>query len=153
MDVIHINAEFDYLERASDHDPLIARLTMAPIQVSFSEASYQVNEGDGSISITVSLSSMVALPVTINFSTASNTATAGDDFSEVSGQLEFTYGEISKNIVIPIIDDDIWEWLETFTIELTTPQNALLGSNYLAVITIHDNEETFFLHMPFIIND
>jgi hypothetical protein len=58
------------------------------------------------------------------------------------GTLRFAVGETSKTIFIPIIDDNISDGNEAFTIALSNPSGASLGTNSSAIITITDNANT-----------
>ena len=54
--------------------------------------------------------------------------------------MTFAIGETSKTISIPITDDVYSEGPETFTITLSNPTGATLGSPATATITINDND-------------
>ncbi|HBL61393.1 MAG TPA: calcium-binding protein, partial [Cyanobacteria bacterium UBA8803] len=64
---------------------------------------------------------------TVNFATANGTATAGSDYTAVSGTLTFAAGETSKTITVPIVGDTTNESNETFTLNLTNPTNATIA--------------------------
>ena len=53
-------------------------------------------------------------------------ATAGSDFTPVSGTLTFAQGEIRKEVQVPILDDDVEDSGETFYFVLSNPQGASL---------------------------
>ncbi|BAY24884.1 Na-Ca exchanger/integrin-beta4 [Calothrix sp. NIES-2100] len=78
---------------------------------------------------TVSLSQASSQTVTVKYATANGTATAGSDYTSTTGTLTFNPGDISKVINIPILNDSISEADETFTLKLTTPTNASLGTS------------------------
>jgi len=62
------------------------------------------------------------------------------DYSTSNGFLNFSAGETSKTLAIPIIDDAIVEGSETFTIVLNREVGATLGTSSTATVTINDNE-------------
>ncbi len=62
------------------------------------------------------------------------------DYEAVVGTLSFAAGETFKTISIPLIDDGYAEGNETFSIALSNPTGAVLGSPNVATITITDNE-------------
>ena len=54
----------------------------------------------------------------VDYRTVDGTANAGSDYEFVEDTLEFTPGETVKSIEIKIIDDDIFEEDEYFTVQL-----------------------------------
>ena len=68
------------------------------------------------------------------------TATAGLDFTDVSGTLNFAVNETSKNITIPIRDDTLTEGDERFLLVLTNPTGGTLGGASIVTVEIDDNE-------------
>jgi hypothetical protein len=103
-----------------------------------------VTEGDaGSVNanFTVSLSSPSAQTVRVNYSLNGVTATAGADFTPVSGRLTFAPGEVTKNIPVPIPGDVLDEFDETFKVSLVSPSKAAI-SDQEGLGTILDNDPT-----------
>ena len=69
----------------------------------------------------VSLSGEVTDEVTLSWTTAAGTATAGADYTETSGTLRFAPGEgPAPNIVVETVPDTYAESAETFTVTLGT---------------------------------
>lgn len=62
--------------------------------------------------------------VSVNYSTVAVTATAGVDFTPVSGTLVFSGGVTTKTISVPILGDFIQEGDETFQVVLSNELNA-----------------------------
>ncbi len=60
--------------------------------------------------------------VTVDYATANGTATAGSDYTAVSGTLTFREGETAKTLRVPIIDDDVSDSGERFVVTLSNPQ-------------------------------
>ncbi|WP_242046789.1 Calx-beta domain-containing protein [Calothrix parietina] len=87
---------------------------------------------------TVSLSQASSQTITVNYATANGTATAGSDYTSTTGTLTFAPGQTSKAINIPILNDSISEADETFTLKLTSPTNASLGTTSTVTTTITD---------------
>ena len=79
--------------------------------------------------------------VTVGYATADGTATAGEDYTAVSGTLTFAPGETSKTVSVPIIDDSISDSGETFTLTLSNAVVASLGQ-WPTDIAIADAEAT-----------
>ncbi|MGE0125482.1 MAG: Calx-beta domain-containing protein [Vicinamibacterales bacterium] len=108
----------------------LIRLGGAPTAPSLSIGDVSVNEGTAAGNnavFTVTLSGSPAQTVTVNYATASGTASPGVDFSSRSGSLSFTPGTTSRTIVVPTIPDTLIEGNETFTLTLAGATNATIG--------------------------
>ena len=86
------------------------------------------NSGSSPLSFTVTLAKASSQQVTVAYATADGTATAGADYTATSGSLSFAPGETSKTIAVPIIGETLFEPDETFSMKLSTPVNAVLGT-------------------------
>jgi hypothetical protein len=79
--------------------------------------------------------------VTVDYAVTAGTATAGTDFSTVTGTLTFANKETSKTFTIPILDDTTTEGTETVTLTLSNPTNGVVLTNpSTATLNITDNE-------------
>ena len=58
-------------------------------------------------------------PVTVDYATSDGTATAGSDYTPVSGTLTFDGTDLTKTVSIPLINDDTDEDDETFTVTIS----------------------------------
>ena len=96
----------------------------------------------GSISLEVVRSGSSVGAVSVDFATASGTATADTDFTSASGILNWGVGDSSpKTITVNITSDTTVEGDETFTVTLSNPSaGAILGSGSTATITIADDD-------------
>ena len=84
-----------------------------------------VTEGSPA-TFTVSLSGAVSVPVSLNWSTAAGTATAGDDYTTASGTVTFPAGSTdAQTLTVATLGDSLAEDEETFTVTLTAPQAGL----------------------------
>jgi hypothetical protein len=103
--------------------------------------------------VTVTRSGDTSAPATVAYATSDTAgidcAAAGTglassrcDYISVSGTLHFAANEASKDITIPIIDDAYAEGNESFTVTLSNPTGATLGSPNPATVTISDNGDT-----------
>ncbi|HEY2992777.1 MAG TPA: Calx-beta domain-containing protein, partial [Methylomirabilota bacterium] len=109
--------------------------------VSLSASTYSVSEGAGNISITVKRSGGNAANVSVLFTTSNGTATAGDDYGNVSTTVVFGLNETTRSVVIPIFQDTLAEGAETFNVTLSNVQGgATLGNPSSATVTIVDDE-------------
>jgi uncharacterized repeat protein (TIGR01451 family) len=97
------------------------------------------NSGTVNANFTVSLSSVSAQTVTVNFTTADGTAAAGSDYQTNSGLVTFNPGETSKPITVLVNGDTLDEASETFFVNLSGAVNAVLLDNQ-GQGTITDND-------------
>ena len=101
-----------------------------------------VSEGDGTASLTVSLSEVSTSVVSVDYTTVDGSATAGSDYVAASGTLTLNPGETSAAIVVTLIDDADVELVdETLTLALSNSVNALIQDDS-GSITLQDNEVT-----------
>src|SRR6185369_1747351 len=112
-----------------------------------------VNEANGSLEIAVTRTGDVADAATVNFATADTAglqacsvvngkASERCDYGSAVGTLRFAAGETIKSFFIPIVNDANVEGNETFTIALTSPVGAQLGSTVNITVTIGDDDLT-----------
>jgi Calx-beta domain len=121
--------------------------------VQFQGASTQsVTEGQVSVPVVITRGGDVSFPASVNYATG-DSAGANDcsvtngvassrcDYIATFGTLNFAANEVSKTILIPIVDDSYAEGPETFSVTLTNPTglNVSLGSPAVLNITINDN--------------
>jgi hypothetical protein len=79
-------------------------------------------------------------PVTVSYATADGSATAaGSDYTSGSGTISLPSGCRCNTITVPILGDTTSEGTETFSVNLSTAVNAVIGDGH-AVGTIYDNE-------------
>jgi hypothetical protein len=86
----------------------------------FGEASYQVIEGQSFAVVTVERSQGESGAVSVDYSAAAGSATAGDDFEAVSGTLSWNHNDGStRTFQVPIVDDTLSEGSETILLDLS----------------------------------
>ncbi|MEO0468795.1 MAG: family 16 glycosylhydrolase [Bacteroidota bacterium] len=106
--------------------------------------SIQESNANETINFEVSLDSESKNEVQVSYATEANTAIAGEDYIEVSGQITFAPGETIKQIAVTIVGDEIKEDEEKFAIRLSNPVNANLGSpSGFGTITNDDTKLAF----------
>ena len=95
-----------------------------------------------SLVFTVTLAPASGREVTVGYATSDGTAMAPGDYTAARATLTFAPGETSKSVTVPIVDDDLDEPEETFTMVLGQPQGATLSlSMSEATGTIVDNDD------------
>ena len=120
--------------------------------VQLSAGSFSVNEGAGHVDIAVTRTD-TAGAATVDYATSdtfpisqdclfvNGVASSRCDYATTLGTLQFAAGESSKTIIIPIVDDNITDGNEAFTLTLSNPTGAALGTS-TATVTITDNANT-----------
>ncbi|NDA66246.1 MAG: hypothetical protein EBY09_06345, partial [Verrucomicrobia bacterium] len=112
----------------------------------FSVAVTNVFENANSLVLTVTRVGVIDTTVTVPFNSVNGTALHGSDYLGVTNTLTFGTNVASQNITVPILNDQIQEPSETFTVNLGLPGGeASLGANTSVVVTILDNDSTLFL--------
>ena len=113
---------------------------LAASTLSISDAS--VTEGNaGTLNLTFTVTKTVAYnkTVTVQYASANGTATAGSDYTAVSGTLTFLPSELSKTIIIVVTGDVTIELNETLFVLLTNGVNATI-TDASATGTIINND-------------
>ena len=107
----------------------------------FSGNTYSVNESDGAAVITVTRTGTTNIATSVSYATSNGTATAGADYTAVSGTLSFATGETSKTFSVPIVNDSLKEANETINLTLSNVTgSAALAAPSTAVLTIIDDD-------------
>ena len=123
---------------------LVSNAAPIPTGIQFETDRFFVREDAPtlSISIKVARTGDISGTASINFATSDGTATAGSDYTATSGTLTFGPGELSKNISIPIINDNLFETGdETFTLTLSNPTGgAVLTAPNAGTINLSDDD-------------
>jgi hypothetical protein len=108
-------------ETTNDTSEVSAPVVVDPSgQFSFNPTTYSVNEGEGTVTLTVVRSGGTANTVTLNYTTNDGTATAPSDYATTTGILTFGPGVTSQTITVPLVSDPIEEPAETFTVTTGT---------------------------------
>ncbi|HZN13242.1 MAG TPA: Calx-beta domain-containing protein, partial [Acidimicrobiales bacterium] len=107
----------------------------------FGASSYQKTENGGSATITVTRTGGLGGGVTVRYTTANGTATAGADYVATTGTLTFAAGVQSMSFSVPITNDTLDESSETVNLSLSDPASgAVLGTRRTTVLKIVDND-------------
>jgi uncharacterized repeat protein (TIGR01451 family) len=96
-------------------------------------------ETAGTFPFTVTLSAVSGLDASVSYSTSDGTAAAGSDYTSTSGSLTIPAGSATGVISVTVLDDALPESTETFTLTLSSPVSATIGTG-TAVGTIIDDE-------------
>jgi uncharacterized protein (DUF2249 family) len=116
---------------------LLSPLAQATLQ--FDSAAYEVNESDGTVTITVTRVGGSDGEVSVKVVTKDGTAKSGKDYEKTTEKLKWDDGEDGdKTFTVNIIDDSEVEGDETFTLKLKNAEGASLGKPKKAEVTIID---------------
>ena len=99
-----------------------------------------VPEGTSAV-FTVTLSHTSSRQITVRYATSDGTATSPADYTSTNGTLTIAAQTSSVTITVPTVNDTIDESDETFTVTLTSPQNATVSDGQGAGM-ITDNDGT-----------
>ena len=106
----------------------VAKNVAAVPTVGLASTAVSAEEGT-SLAFEVRLGAASAQTVTVAYATTGVTATQGTDYSGASGTLTFTPGgPLSQTIAVATTEDALDEDDETFTLTLSSPGNATLGT-------------------------
>lgn len=108
---------------------------------SLSETAKTVSEGDGTVSLTVSLSAAYSTDVTLTYSIGGTAVLNGDYETVTDSTITIAAGNKTATVEFNIFDDAVAE--SDKTIELTLSSSSDINfTNASSVITIQDNDET-----------
>ncbi len=97
------------------------------------------NSGSSQARFVVRLSQASATPVTVNYSTANGTATAGSDYTAASGTLTFAPGVTSLEVPVSILGDTVSELDETFLLNFAAASGAVIGTPSVTATITNDD--------------
>uniref|UniRef100_A0A8C4Z636 Fraser extracellular matrix complex subunit 1 n=1 Tax=Gadus morhua TaxID=8049 RepID=A0A8C4Z636_GADMO len=118
--------------------------------ISFQHKSYNVSEKANTVSVTVKRSGNLNQYAIVLCRTEPGSATSSSslgqrpgqlDYVEYAGQVQFDEREDTKVCTIIINDDQVFEGVESFHVELSMPVYALLGADMRSVVNINDTED------------
>jgi hypothetical protein len=112
------------------------------------------NTGNSNLALSVRLTNPTVQVVTVDYATASGTATAGSDYVTTSGNLTIPAGSTSATVNIPIIGDTTLEPNEQFTVNVSNATNVSFISNSSTTVTIvNDDASLQFSNAAFSVNE
>ncbi len=101
--------------------------------VSIAGPNGSVAEG-GDATFTVTLSGSPGADMVMNYATVAGSATATDDFDEMSGTLAFAAGaageDLTQTISVPVLTDELVEGTETFSVVLSANTDNPLPTGF-----------------------
>ena len=129
-----------YAEGPLTSDAYPSSGTIALLELSFPSDTINVDEEAGPAMVTVNLAPAGTETVTVDYATRDFSAEEGEDYTATSGTLTFAPGETSKTITIPILNDDIYEGLEKFFVDLSNPSGTTLPATPTKAVEIASDD-------------
>ena len=96
-----------------------------------------VNEDKGEVRIRVARDNGLYVS-SVQYATTDGTALDGTHYTGQSGTLTFYLGELVHEVVVPLVKDPQFEPDAQFTLDLSSPSNAIVATAS-GTVTIHDN--------------
>ena len=117
------------------------------VSVASSSATQTVGENKGTASVSVTWSGVSEVAASVKYASADGTAEAGKDYTKAAGTLNRAVSSRASDaasISLTVTDDSLDDpgAAETFTVTLSDPVGARLGSNASASVAITDNDPT-----------
>lgn len=110
----------------------------------FSTNNYTVAEAARSVTVTVNRVVGIIGAVSVDIATVAGTAVGGLDFIPFTQVLNFAPGQTSINLLVQVVDDQVVELQESFSLVLGNPRGgALLGALTNTTVTITDEDMQF----------
>ena len=118
----------------------LVTVSVADRDAGLSVADASVREGVGAtLEFVVRLDRARAGAVTVEYATSADTATAGTDYTEVSGTLSIPAGSRAASIEVPVLDDDIDDDGERLILTLSNADGAIIDDG-VATGTIRNTD-------------
>ncbi|MBN1537259.1 MAG: SBBP repeat-containing protein [Anaerolineales bacterium] len=111
-----------------------------PVVLSVEDTITSEDNSPGEVKIRVSRPDYVYYPISFSYSTKDGSAIAGSDYVTSTGQKTMMSGEFQKFITIPLINNEIDEETETFSVTLDNITNATLIKREIH-ITVYDGDK------------
>lgn len=111
-----------------------------PPAITVSVGNVTVNEADGYAHVLIERTGALDA-FSIDYSVQNGSALLGSDYSYSAGSftLVFAAGQMSYDVAIPIVNDILPESTESFTLTLSSPQNAAIGSSTATITILNDD--------------
>ncbi|MDM8531707.1 putative Ig domain-containing protein [Anaerolineales bacterium HSG25] len=138
---VTISSSHGFDETDATNNDASVLLTVISPTVTLSPVSDSLGEADTNLTLTAMLSHIPMTDTTVQYRTIDGTATGGSDYQTINnGVLTFTAGTKSLTFTVTISDDIIEEATESFSVTLSNPTLAVLGTAVTSTINIKDND-------------
>ena len=118
---------------------LAAKAPAGTPSVQFTSATGSAAEAAGTLVATLALSETSAVDVSVPF-TLGGSATLGSDYTIPASPVVVPAGQLTRNLVITLLDEGLHEANETVQLTLGTPTNATLGTTVAHTATVTNDD-------------
>ncbi|MGH8129703.1 MAG: Calx-beta domain-containing protein [Steroidobacteraceae bacterium] len=117
----------------------VSTFTGGALQIALS--SYSVNEGGGTVTLSVQRVGSTSGAASVVAATSNGTAVAGSDYVGKTQTLSWASGDgAAKNFVVTITQDGANEGSQTFNVTLSNATGGWIGTPTAAIVTILDDD-------------
>jgi hypothetical protein len=96
-------------------------------------------EDAGTVSVRIVLAKRVDHKVWVSYRTKNGSATAGADYTAVSGRIKFPAGAKARHVTVPLLDDSTVEGNEKFKLRIFDPERASIVDRVGRVTIVEDD--------------
>jgi len=115
-------------------------MAVRPDQLSLRAAGFSANENGGTAQVVFDPQFSFRRPFTVDYATQDGSRSERR-LRPTNGTIRFVRGQTNATITVRILDDNIFEGLETFTVALSNPTaGATIGPRSTTTVTIVDDE-------------
>jgi uncharacterized delta-60 repeat protein/uncharacterized repeat protein (TIGR01451 family) len=126
----------------------IATVYAGPGVVSFDQPSYTISEGVPTALITIIRTNGVTGPISVNLATSNGTAVAGVNYQGINQVVNFSDGQSSQTISIPIIQQTNVTVDTTVFLILSSPVGTSISGSNVETLTIQNDIQNFTMTAP-----
>ena len=129
------------LQYFTDSVVLVKIQSVPPKNISITNptAITEGNSGSKELKFVLRLNQVSTGTVKVNYTTADSTATAGEDYTAISGTIAIPAGTLTDTIRVPILGDKLVEPFERIKVLLSNPVNGIITTG-LAIGTINNDD-------------
>ncbi|MFC1481584.1 Calx-beta domain-containing protein [Candidatus Neomarinimicrobiota bacterium] len=113
-----------------------------PPTIAFVTSSNSADESVTPATAQLTLDALSGKDVTVNYATTGTATGGGTDYTLAAGPATVTAGQLTADIAITVIDDDLDENDETVILTISSPTQATLGTTTTHTYTIQDEDDT-----------
>ena len=124
----------------ADGQGVVTILTNEPVMRIEGASATEGDSGSTAMTFKVTLSAPWSGPVTVDFATADNGATAGSDYAAANGTLTFAPGETEKLITVMVNGDQTLEFDEYFRVNLSNVNGAMVAASSASGAILNDDD-------------
>lgn len=127
----------------------------APGQFVFGAPAYAFSESATNAMITVLRSNGFSGIVSVNINTLAGTAVPGIRYVSTNAVLSFADGQTNRTFLVPLINDNVVQGDQTFTVQLSNPTGgATLGGSPSVPVTVLDDDVAMSFTSPaYVVNE